>query len=400
MKLRSGKSCWRASQRRPVPRRLARVCLRRLATSHDAFSAFRGGRAYRPPPAAAQPTPLPSILMLATRVDLETDLLCAKILERGARVIRVNVEDIPSRVHITYTFGEQRSECTLVEGHLETSLDNVSAAWAPSLGRGAPGLAFDGRPARQRAFGGWADALGDLARSMPCLWVNHPAATQSASDGLLQIRVAAQVGLDVPRTVMTDDPSELRALGFECNGRVVTRAVGRYGLASRGQRASACGEPLAPGDLCSTGDMRMAPRIYQEHIQERLLLRVFVAGPRVFTSRIQMEHGREPHGPPQSVFAAEHRLTPEVESRCRLLLRRLGLLFAAVDLALTPDGRHIFLNLDPAPLWRRIEEQTRQPISDALVELLMPYDERTSPGSRPGAPAAYGQPPTDRAGNR
>ena len=333
---------------------------------------------------------LPSILMLASSADLETDLLSAKILERGGRVIRVNVEDIPSRVHITYTFGEQGSECKLVEGHLETSLDSVSAAWAPSLCEGRCGLTFDGRPARELALGGWAGALGDLARSMPCLWVNHPAATQSASDGLLQIRVAAQVGLEVPRTVMTNDPAQLRELGSQCNGKVVARAVGHYRLGSRGHRAYVCGESLTPEELCSEGDVRMAPRIYQEHIQERLLLRVFVAGPRVFTSRIPTESRREPPEPRQSAFAAEHRLTPEVERRCRLLLRRLGLLFAAVDLALTLDGRHIFLNLDPAPLWRRIEEQTGQPISDALVDLLMPYDERTSPGSQPGAPAAYG----------
>ena len=327
--------------------------------------------------------------MLASRVDLGTDLLSAKILERRARVIRVNVEDIPSRVHITYTFGEQGSECKLVEGHLETSLDCVSAAWAPSLGRGPLGLAFDDRLAGELALGGWAGALGDLARSMPCLWVNHPAATQSASDALLQIRVAAQVGLEVPRTVMTNDPTQLRALGSQCNGKVVARAVGHYRLGSSGHRAYACGEPSAPEDLCSAGDLTMAPRIYQEHIQERLLVRVFVVGARVFTSRIPMD-GRELPGPPQSVFAAEHALTPEVERRCRLLLRRLGLVFAAVDLALTLDGHHIFLNLDPAPLWRPIEEQTGQPISDALVDLLIPYDERIPPGSKPGAPSAYG----------
>ena len=326
--------------------------------------------------------------MLASGVDLEADLLSAKILERGARVIRVNVEDIPSRVHITYTFGEQGSECKLVEGHLQTSLDGVSAAWAPSLGRGPFGLPFDDRPARELALGGWAGVLGDLARSMPCLWVNHPAATQSASDGLLQIRVAAQVGLEVPRTVMTNDPIQLRALGSQSNGNVVARAVGHYRL--RGHQAYACGEPSVPEDWRSAGDERMAPRIYQARIQKRLLLRVFVAGPRVFTSRIPTEGLREPPEPRQSVFAAAHRLTPEVERRCRLLLRRLGLLFAAVDLALTLDGRHIFLNLDPAPFWRRIEDRTGQPISDALADLLMPHDEQTSPGSQPGSPTAYG----------
>ncbi len=152
---------------------------------------FGGEKAYAPTPAADELAPLHNILMLASSVDLETDLLSAKILERGGRVIRVNVEDIPSRVHITYTFSEQGSECKLVEGRLETSLNSISAAWAPSLGRGPFGPAADDWPARELALGGWAGALGDLARSMPCLWVNHPAATQSASDGLLQIRVAA-----------------------------------------------------------------------------------------------------------------------------------------------------------------------------------------------------------------
>ncbi len=395
MRPKLGQPSCRPFRRCPVRRRHAPMRLTWSATSRDRVGGIRD-RAYPPSPAAHQLAPIPSILMLATSIDAETDLLSAKILERGAKVIRINVEDIPSTVHITYTFGEQGSECNLVEGHMETSLDSVSAAWAPSLGRGPFGLASDDRPARELALGGWAGALGDLARSMPCLWVNHPAATQSASDGLLQIRVAAQVGLEVPRTVMTNDPTQLRALRSQCNGKVVARAVGHYRLGSRDHRAYARGEPLAPYDLCSVENVRMAPRIYQEHIQERLLLRVVVAGARVFASRIRKEHGSEPPEPPQSVFATEYPLPPEVERRCRLLLRRLGLLFAAVDLALTLDGRHIFLNLDPAPCWRRIEEQTGQPISDALVDLLIPHDERASPGS----PAAYGQPPTDRAGNR
>ena len=351
------------------------------ATSRDRVGGIRD-RAYPLSPAAHQLAPIPSILMLATSIDAETDLLSTKILERGAKVIRINVEDIPSRVNITYTFGEQGSECNLVEGHMETSLDSVSAAWAPSLGRGPFSLALDGRPARELAVDGWASALGDLARSMPCLWVNHPAATQSASDGLLQIRVAAQVGLEVPRTVMTNDPTQLRALSSQCDGNVVARAVGRYGLGSRGHRAGVRGEPLSSEELCSARDGRMRPRIYQEQIQERLILRVFVAGDRVFTSHFPIDDGREPLEAPQSVLATEHRLAPEVERRCRLLLQRLGLLFAAVDLALTFDGRHVFLNLDPAPFWRPTEEQTGQPISDALVELLIPYDERTSRESK------------------
>ncbi len=169
MKPKLGKPYCRASRRRLVTRRHAPMRLTWPATGRDTLSAG-GDRAHAPPPAADQLAAFPSILMLASSVDLETDLLSAKILERGARVIRLNVEDIPSRVHITYTFGEQGSECKLVEGHLETSLDSVSAAWAPSLGRGPFGLAFStaGRRASSLLAAGLVHWVTWLGRCHAC----------------------------------------------------------------------------------------------------------------------------------------------------------------------------------------------------------------------------------------
>jgi glutathione synthase/RimK-type ligase-like ATP-grasp enzyme len=48
----------------------------------------------------------------------------------------------------------------------------------------------------------------------------------------------------------------------------------------------------------------------------------------------------------------------------------LGLVYAAIDLRLTPDGDHVFLEVNPAGQWLFIEQATGQPISEAIAGVL------------------------------
>jgi len=54
----------------------------------------------------------------------------------------------------------------------------------------------------------------------------------------------------------------------------------------------------------------------------------------------------------------------------RALMRRLGLVYGAIDLRLTPDGRYVFLEINPAGQFLYVEQQTGQPIAAALAALL------------------------------
>jgi glutathione synthase/RimK-type ligase-like ATP-grasp enzyme len=74
-------------------------------------------------------------------------------------------------------------------------------------------------------------------------------------------------------------------------------------------------------------------------------------------------------------------LPPDLEQRCVQLVDRLGLCFGAIDLALTPDGRYVFFEVNPNGQYLWIELATGLPISDAICDLL------TSGASGP-APAA------------
>ena len=53
------------------------------------------------------------------------------------------------------------------------------------------------------------------------------------------------------------------------------------------------------------------------------------------------------------------------------LMRRLGLEYGAIDMRRTPDGRHVFLEINPAGQFLYVELMTGQKIAAALASDLV-----------------------------
>ncbi len=52
-------------------------------------------------------------------------------------------------------------------------------------------------------------------------------------------------------------------------------------------------------------------------------------------------------------------------------MRHLGLVYGAIDMIRTPDGRHVFLEANPSGQWLWIEQRTGLGVSEALVDCLV-----------------------------
>jgi glutathione synthase/RimK-type ligase-like ATP-grasp enzyme len=105
-------------------------------------------------------------------------------------------------------------------------------------------------------------------------------------------------------------------------------------------------------------------------------LRVTVVGSAVFAAEIhsqftqhtrfdwrRYDHFETPH--------RIHALPTEIAQQCVSLVRQLGLCYGAIDLVLTPEGRHVFLEINPNGQYLWIEHATGLPISDAVCDLLL-----------------------------
>jgi glutathione synthase/RimK-type ligase-like ATP-grasp enzyme len=50
---------------------------------------------------------------------------------------------------------------------------------------------------------------------------------------------------------------------------------------------------------------------------------------------------------------------------------RLNRVFGAIDIVVTPDGRYVFLEVNPAGQWAWFDDEITLPIRDAIVDLLV-----------------------------
>jgi glutathione synthase/RimK-type ligase-like ATP-grasp enzyme len=63
-------------------------------------------------------------------------------------------------------------------------------------------------------------------------------------------------------------------------------------------------------------------------------------------------------------------LPADLQAKMHALMRAFGLNYGAFDLIVTPDGRHVFLEVNPAGQYLWVEAATKLPITAALVDLL------------------------------
>jgi glutathione synthase/RimK-type ligase-like ATP-grasp enzyme len=68
---------------------------------------------------------------------------------------------------------------------------------------------------------------------------------------------------------------------------------------------------------------------------------------------------------------APHDLPLETTAKLAALMERLGLVYGAIDLRLTPEGHYFFLEINPAGQFLYIEHATGQPIAAALAHALL-----------------------------
>ena len=115
--------------------------------------------------------------------------------------------------------------------------------------------------------------------------------------------------------------------------------------------------------------------IVQAYVPKRLELRVTVVGDRVLTAAIHSQGSNRTrydwrHYDHVHTVYEPHRLPAKIERRCRALVAELGLVFGAIDLVLTPDSRHVFLEINPNGQYLWVEEACDLPISAAMADLL------------------------------
>jgi glutathione synthase/RimK-type ligase-like ATP-grasp enzyme len=216
------------------------------------------------------------------------------------------------------------------------------------------------------------EAFAGLWQSLDAFWVNHPRKDEVAHRKAFQLRVAQDVGLTVPRTLISNDPALVREfVAVQGYDRTIYKAFSATEQEWRETRL------LRSEELALIDNVQYAPVIFQEYIEARYDLRITVVGDSIFPAAIYSQETAYKVDFRMDIANARIeavRLPPAVEAQLQALMARLGLVYGAIDMRLTPDERYVFLEINPAGQWLFIEQRSMQPITACLATTLAKHN--------------------------
>lgn len=317
------------------------------------------------------------ILVLTSGTDPCADLVQRAIEERGGRIFRLDTGQFPTDAQLRFESGEWTTG-RLDAGGSSLPFAEISAVWVRHLDAGS-NLPTELDPEMRRACGiqsKWA--LWSLLECLPVFQLDPPEVLQRAPGKPRQAQLAQDAGLEVPRTLLTNDPDAVRAFAAGCPAGLVTKMVGSSVLVETAMGL----EPIytrtvEPEELASLDGLDLCPMLFQERVPKALELRITVVGSRMFVAAIDSSTsvtGADDWRRDGSLlrgFRPYDDLPELVQSRIFSLLDRLGLNFATVDMIYTPEGRYVFLEINTVSFFHFVERSAGLSISGAVADLLL-----------------------------
>jgi hypothetical protein len=226
--------------------------------------------------------------------------------------------------------------------------------------------------------------LHDVWHTLPCFWVpGPPCRVQRASYKVTQLALAGRLGFEVPPTLVTNNPAEFVDFYRRHAGRIISKPFSYNTVYMSPENTQDYWgmhtQPVTVHDVGFAASLRFCPVIVQAYVPKRVELRITVVGSEIFACEIhsQVTH-RTKHDWRNYDLAHTphyvHDLPPEIGERCHRLVAALGLCYGAIDMILTPDGRYIFLEINPSGQFGWIEDITGFPISAAIAQLLAAHE--------------------------
>jgi glutathione synthase/RimK-type ligase-like ATP-grasp enzyme len=311
------------------------------------------------------------ILVVSHAEDQHVDDVMERLHAMGAEAALADMAEFPSTASMTLAIqGESPAERTLACRAGTVDLNDVRVIWWRRVRQHVVATAVENTSERLYAARETAVALGGLLDGIGCNWVNPWAADEAAHRKPFQWLIARSVGFNVPASLVTNDPD--RAVEF-VRSLVPRPCVYKSLLASWDWRETRL---VTSADLDRAPSVAYCPVIFQEYI-DGIDLRVTVVGDRVYAASIDATGTSYPIDMRvwfDQACVEPAQLPADVERLCIEVVRRLGLVFGAIDLRATPSGDFYFLEINPAGLWLFVEHRTGLPISEAVADELARLD--------------------------
>lgn len=209
-------------------------------------------------------------------------------------------------------------------------------------------------------------------------WVNPLSSHDHARSKPTQLVEALRAGLVVPPTLFSNDPVKIRSFIETHSGDVIYKPFRAASWGKGAENPALLFTSVVGADDLPDDDMlRLSPGIFQPKVEKNYELRVTCMGRFQVAAKILSQEEdisrldwRAVFSDSRSSLQIEPALLPESVSRsCQQLMKRLGIVFGCMDFIVTPQGDHVFLEVNEMGQFLWIEH------INPAIRLLEPFTE-------------------------
>jgi len=314
------------------------------------------------------------ILVISTVADEHAAAVFGELSRQGAPATLLDLSQFPQGMQLSMqyeTLGQRNFSLDLAD-QTKLNLAECAVIWwrRPQPFVLHPSIIRESH--RSFALNECHEAFTGLWQSLDAFWVNDPGKDTMAHRKAYQLRVAQEVGLSIPRTLISNDPVAVREfIAAQGHEQTIYKSFSATEQEWRETRL------LRSEELALIDNVQYAPVIFQEYIEARYDLRITVVGDSIFPAAIYSQETAYKIDFRMDIANSRIetvRLPSIIEAQLHALMARLGLVYGAIDMRLTPDERYIFLEINPAGQWLFVEQRSRQPITASLANTLFKYN--------------------------
>jgi glutathione synthase/RimK-type ligase-like ATP-grasp enzyme len=296
-----------------------------------------------------------------------------RVLQHITRdVVVMDIASFPATAGLDARLGAGRHTRTFrLPDDRRVDLDDVRVVWRRRLRPISVHTDVTDSTSRLFAWSETDEALHGMLYTLQCPWMNPPMADEVAQRKVRQLQLAGQVGLTIPETLITTDPAEAaQFLAGYPPGGVITKAFRNLAEAQRWTRR------VTPEDTARLETVKYAPVTFQAFVPVDLDLRVTIVEDDIFTAGIRSAPGYETDYRPGLLSATvrPYELPDDVAAALQRLMKAFGLRYGAIDMRVTPEGEHVFLEVNPGGEYLFACDRTGQPVPQAIAAALERHD--------------------------
>ncbi|QBG96360.1 hypothetical protein EYC55_14210 [Xanthomonas oryzae] len=193
------------------------------------------------------------------------------------------------------------------------------------------------------------------------VFVNSPSSAIRADNKMLQLREASEVGLSPPKSYFGSSIDRAKQL-FSNTENLVIKPFEPFSWRysdGRTRCAFASRANISILESYDIGTVLAAPAIFQEEIAKDFDIRAFVFGDQIHAYKIYQTSGRldcrEDITDSRVTTISKMDLPVAVQEKVSLLMSRMGVEVACMDLVPDRNGEYHFLDLNPSGNWLFLE---------------------------------------------